>query len=168
MKRLFVLALLPVALLLNGCAGYRLGSMLPADVKTVHVAPFLNKTREPLVEIESTQKTIEEIQRDGSLSVAKKDVADAVLEVTIVDFELQPVRYDTDRRTTARQYRMWLTANVVMKRTKDNTVIVDNPRVRGEYVFDMLGDLTSSKNRALPLAAEDLAHSIVETVVEVW
>lgn len=168
MNRILALCLVPLALLLNGCAGYRLGSMLPDDVKTVSVSSFVNKTREPLVEIESTQKTIEELQRDGSLSVAKKESADAQLEVTIVDFQLQPVRYDSERGTTARQYRMWLTANVVLKRTKDNSIIVDNPRVRGEYVFDVLGDLTSSKTRALPFAAEDLAHNIVETIVEVW
>lgn len=170
MKRriLACVALAAGLLLSSGCAGYRLGSMLPPDIKTVHVPTFVNKTREPLIEVQTTQKTIQEFQRDGSLKVAAKDVADAYLEVTILDYETQAVRYNSDRKSTAESYRLWITTQVVMKRTKDNTVIAENPRVRGQTVFDVFGDLTSSKTRALPLAAEDLAHNIVETVVEVW
>ena len=40
--------------------------------------------------------------------------------------------------------------------------------MRGEYVFPVAGDLSSSKLRGLPLAAEDLAHNLVEKVVEAW
>lgn len=171
MKRngfLAVLAICTVSLLTSGCAGYRLGSMLPADIKTVYVPTFVNKTREPLIEVQTTQKAIQEFQRDGSLKVASRETADAILEVTILDYDTVPVRYDSDRRSTAETYRLWLTAQVVMKRTKDGTVIAENARIRGQTVFEVFGDLTSSKTRALPLAAEDLAHNIVETVVEVW
>lgn len=166
--RITALCSLLAALLLNGCAGYKLGSMLPADIKTVHVPTFVNKTREPLLEIETTQKAIQEIQRDGSLKIAAKQTADSLLEVTITDYSLQPVRYDQQHATQTKSYRLWITATVVLKSSKDNKIIVDRPGVRGQAVFEVLGDLTSSKLQALPLAASDLAHNIIETVVEVW
>lgn len=155
------------ALLLNGCAGYQLGSMLPAGIKTVHVPTFVNRTREPLIENETTQKTIQEIQRDGSLKIAARDAADSILQVTITDYSLASVRYDRQHSTQTRSYRVWITADVVLL-DKAGKVIVDRPGVRGQTVFEVLGDLTSSKLQALPAAATDLAHNIVETVVEVW
>ncbi len=156
------------ALLLNSCAGYKLGSMLPPDIQTVYVPTFINKTKEPLIEIDTTQKAIQEIQRDGSLKVASKESADAILQVTLTDYSLTPVRYDTQHTTQTKEYRLWLTANLVLKRAKDDKVIVDRPMVRGQAVFEVLGDLTSSKLIALPLAAQDLARNVIATCVEEW
>jgi hypothetical protein len=167
-KRFFLPVLALVAMLLNGCAGYQLGSMLPKDIKTVYVPTFINKTKEPLLENETTQKAIQEVQRDGSLKITTKEAADSILEVTLVDYSLMPVRYDTRHTTQTKEYRLWLTANVVLKSAKDNKVIVDRPGVRGQAVFEVFGDLTSAKIQALPNAATDLAHNIIETVVEVW
>ena len=155
-------------LLLNGCAGYKLGSMLPEDIKSVYVPTFLNKTREPLLENETTQKAIQEIQRDGSLTIATKENADAILEVTLADYLLTPVRYDTQHTTQAKEYRLWLTADIVLKRAKDDKIIVQRPHILGQYVFQVVGDLTSSKLIALPLAAQDLARNIISTCVEDW
>jgi hypothetical protein len=156
------------ALSLTGCAGYQLGSMLPPDIKTVSVPTFANKTREPLLEVECTQAALREFQKDGSLQVVSADQADALLTCTILSFELQPVAYRRDIQNAAQQYRMIIYASLVLERRSDHKVLAQNPRVRGQYVFDMTGDLTSSKAIALPETAKDLAHQIVEKVVEAW
>jgi hypothetical protein len=153
---------------LTGCAGYRLGSMLPPDIKSVYVPTFVNKTKEPLLEVETTSATIEEFQVDGSLKIADANTADAVLEVTLVDFDLDPISFRKDEETAAREYRMNITATVVLRRTSDNVIVAEAPRVVGDTTFQLLGNLTSSKLRALPAASEDLAHKIVEQVVETW
>ena len=160
-----LIALLP---LLAGCAGYRVGSMLPDDVKSVFVPTFENRTGEPLIEIDTTQAVIQELQRDGSLSVAPEDQADAVLRVVLTEYRIEPIAFRDDVRTAAEQYRLWITANVVMRRTADQSVVVESPIVRGKYVFDVVGDLSSSKLTANPRAAEDLAKSIVQMMVEYW
>jgi hypothetical protein len=166
-----LLAMVPLLAvgLLSGCAGYRVGSMLPDDIQSIYVPTFVNKTKEPLVEVEATQKTLEEFQRDGSLEVAtSEDMADALLEVTIIYYGLDPLSYRRETRTATREYRLNLVASIVMTRRSDGSVIVENPRVHGETTFELLGDLSSAKIQALPKAAEDLAHKIVEQVVEVW
>ena len=152
----------------TGCAGYRLGSMLPDDIKTVHVPTIINKTSEPQVEADITQALIQDIQRDGSLRVVNQDQADTVLVVTLRNYTLEPVAYRTDQRTSAREYRIVLNASILMTRRGTGAVVVEAPSVRGEFVFPVAGDLSSSKLRGLPQAAEDLAHNIVEKVVEVW
>jgi hypothetical protein len=155
-------------LLCGGCAGYRLGSMLPEGVASLNVPTFVNKTKEPLLEVETTRAAIEEFQKDGSLKVVGELDADAILEVTLSEFRLDPVAYRKDTRTAAKQYRMIVYASIVLKRRSDSTVIMQAPKVRGEAVFDVLGDLSSSKQQVLPIAARDLAHNIVERVVEYW
>ncbi len=157
-----------VAVSLTGCAGYQLGSMLPDDIKTVAVPTFINKTKEPLLEVDCTQAAIEEFQRDGSLKVVSEDQADAVLEVVLIEFTQAPLAYEKTRRTAAQEYRMTIYAGMVLKRKSDGSIISQYPRVRGEAAFELIGDLSSSKLRVLPVAAEDLAHQIVERVVEAW
>lgn len=170
MRNSIVHGLLGVALagLLTGCAGYQLGSMLPPDIKTVYVPTFVNKTQEPLIEVDTTQAAIEEFQRDGSLRVVNEDQADAVLEVTLREYRIQPVAYRTDQKTSAKEYRITIFASVLLKRRGTDAVVAENPRVKGETVFPFSGDLTSSKLTGLPNVAEDLAHNIVEQVVEAW
>ncbi|MCX7009891.1 MAG: LptE family protein [Kiritimatiellaeota bacterium] len=158
----FGLALLP------GCVGYRLGSMLPPEIKTVHVPTFINQTSEPQLELDTTRFALQEFQKDGSLKLAPAEEADAILAVKLTDYKLAPLQYDANRPTAALEYRITLYASIVMTRKRDGKVIAENPRCFGEGTFPVVGDLSSSKRTGLPKAAKDLAHDIVQKVTEVW
>ena len=162
-------SLLMLAVLLTGCATYQLGSMLPDDIKTVYVPTFVNKTSEPMIETEVTQAVIREIQKDGSLKVVgTPEEADTLLSVTLTDYRLTPLKYERDLNTTADQYRLTLTAQVMLTRRTTDKVVSENPRIQGEADFPIAGDFTTSKKQGLPDAAEDMAHNIVESIVETW
>ncbi|MBR6021883.1 MAG: LptE family protein [Kiritimatiellae bacterium] len=152
----------------GGCAGYRVGSMLPGDVKTVWVPTVQNKTQEPFIEQDVTSALMAALQMDGSLKVADEKDADAVLRVTVTGFRLDPVAYESGTSNTAEEYRMTLTAGYVLQRTADGTVVAESPAVRGWEDFDFTGDLTSSKAVALRPAAEDLGRRIVDAIVMYW
>jgi hypothetical protein len=166
MNRRLLAALL--ALALTGCAGYKLGSMLPGDVTSVFIPTFVNKTKEPRIEIDATSAAVEEFQKDGSLEVVGEDQADALLSVVLTDYTLTPLAYRKDERTATKEYRLTVFATVSMTRRKDGSVLAQHPRVKGETTFLVTGDLSSSKRQAFPDAAQDLAHNIVERVVEAW
>ena len=153
--------------LFGGCVGYRLGTMLPPGIETVHVPTFVNESGEPELEGRTTSETVREFQRDGTLRIAGADEADAVLRVTLAGYKLEPLRYRRDRAKTAREYRLTLTADLAIEKTASGKVILEK-RVRGESTFEFDGDLSSAKRTALPNAARDLAHDIVESVVEYW
>ena len=157
-------------LLLNlcGCVGYHLGSMLPGDIRTVCVPTFVNNTDEPNIEIETTQATIREIQQDGSLKIASCEEADAILEVVLKEYELEPISYGRDRETTAEEYRIWIRASYVFRKLSDDTVVSEAPNVRGQSTTEFSGDLSLMKRTELPRTARDLAHEIVERMVEAW
>lgn len=166
MNRTLAAALL--LLLTAGCANYRLGSMLPADIKTVYVPTCKNQTAEPLIEQDVTRAILSQIQMDGSLRIASEDVADTILDITLTQFWLDPVAYESQSSSTANQYRMSIKASFVLRRRSDGSVVVDSPSITGWYDFEFVGDMTSSKNVALRPAAEDLGRRIVSQIVQYW
>ncbi|MBP7568681.1 MAG: LptE family protein [Acidobacteria bacterium] len=166
-RRGIVLATL--AVLLPGCVGYQLGSMLPPDIKTVYVESFVNQTDEPLIEVEATRAAVSEIQRDGSLRIVRNAAeADSVLRVALVGYSLSPIAYQKDRATATEEYKLVMTASVLLTRRASGAVVVEAPRVSGETTFILAGDLTTSKNAALPAAAQELGRRIVASLVEAW
>lgn len=160
--------LIGVMLMPTGCAGYRLGSMLPPDIRTVHVATFVNRTSEPQLEAGTTSAALAEFQRDATLRVLSEvSNADTRLDVTLVGFSEQPVSFDRNSTRLANEYRITIRAEVVFRRAATGDVLV-RKEVEGDTTFVVVGDLANSKRAAIPNAARDLAHKIVEAVVESW
>jgi hypothetical protein len=164
-----LLCLTALALGLTGCTGYKLGSMLPDDLRTIYIPNFTNQTGEPYIITGATKAVIEEIQQDGSLEiVSDPNGASMVMQVTLKDYDLTPLAFDRSNRARTNQYRVKLTAEMKVIRTRDQKVLVYDPRVSGDATFPFTSDFTTTKRQALPRAAEDLAHDIVERVVEAW
>lgn len=150
-----------------GCAGYRLGSTLPPDIKTIYVPLFGNKSREPLVENDATRATIAELQKDGTLKVVNGENADVILECTVTAVSLNPLRYNRADVVKPNEYRLTLSASFTLKRVRSQEIICE-ASVIGESTFAFFGNLTSAKQSATPRAAEDLAKRIVEKAIEAW
>ncbi|MBM4147711.1 MAG: hypothetical protein FJ224_01505 [Lentisphaerae bacterium] len=163
------LPILAAVILSAGCAGYKVGSVLPQDLQTIHVATFVNKSGEPGIEARCTAATLQELQIDGSLRIVPSEEADAVLTVNLVSYRLEPLRYDTDRPKTTREYRVWVAADISLRRAGTGEVILER-KVTGDTTFDTVAglDLSTAKQASLPAAARDLARKIVESVVECW
>jgi hypothetical protein len=167
-KHISIIMLSAITLsVLIGCSSYHLGSSLPKGIEVINVPTFINKTSEPLLEVITTAQTISEIQRDGTLSIGDPKKSDIILYVSLTDLKLTPLRYETERTTTTREYRLTITASIRLENRVTGKVMTRNI-VTGERAFMPAGDLSSGKRDALPLAAKDLAHSIVERVVEYW
>jgi hypothetical protein len=161
-----LLAALTLALA-PGCAGYRLGSSLPPDIKSIFVRTFINKCNEPLIEIEATNATIAEFQKDGTLRIARIEDADVILETTLNTITLEPLRFERTDVAKPKEYRLILNATFVLKRNSTGKIIGDGECI-GESTFIFGGNLASAKRSAVPNSSKDLAKRIVEKVVEVW
>lgn len=158
-----------MTLLCAGCTTYQLGSMLPADVRTVYVEPVVNRTEEPLIEVEVMRNVTAELQRDGSLRVVgDAKAADAILRIVLTGYKLQPLAYEADRAVAAEEYKLVLQAAASLQRAQTGALVVELPRVSGESTFVVAGDMTTSKASALPEAVRDLARQIVAGLVEAW
>ena len=144
----------------SGCVGYRVGSMLPPDIRTVFVPTAENRTDEPLIETEVTRAIISQIQLDGSLRISNDPAnADAVLNVTLRNYRLVPVSYRKQQQAQPTEYRIILTAAFTMVESRTGKVLAQGA---------LSGDMSSAKRAGLPDAAKRLAHDIVEKMVETW
>ena len=168
MKRIALILVAAMICLTGGCVQYRLGSMLPADIRTVYIPTCDNQTSEPLIEQDVTQSILSQIQMDGSLRVTTEDLADSVLRITLTKFWLEPVAYEAGESSTANQYRMSIRASFVLQRKATGAVVVEAPAVTGWYDFDFMGDMSSSKSVALRPAANDLGRRIVNQIEQYW
>jgi len=164
MKTVLMLA---VSLVITGCAGYRLGSSLPAHLKTVFVPAFLNQTAEPMLETTATAHTLEALQNDGSLAISNQDGADTLLKVTLLELTLEPVRYETGSRKTAEEYRMQIHAQYEFVEQRTGETLLKG-KVFGETTFEPGDDIATAKRAATPEASRNLARQIVKSVVTFW
>jgi outer membrane lipopolysaccharide assembly protein LptE/RlpB len=165
---LATLALLGLILITGGCSGYKLGNTLPPGVTSITIPVFINDTKEPNLETIVTAATIQEFQKDGSMKVVQKSQANSLLEVRIKKSALEPVRYRRDKAVTANEYRLTLTADVILRKLPGNEVMVNTTGVIGFTTFPVLSDLPSARRAALPKAAADLGQRIVKCVIEYW
>jgi len=163
------------AALLSGCAGYRLGSTLPAGISRVYVPTVINATSEPLLETELTSALQHEIMTRNALHLANRDAADAKLEVRVTDYRLSSIGFastDSDS-SSAREYRVWMTADAVLRNLQTGEIIAESVGVRGKTTFLMAdenaqGDLVGAKRGSQAEACQNLAREIADAVTEFW
>ena len=167
-RRIHLLNTLAATLLLSGCAGYNLGGSQPEGIQTVTMAPVVNATTEPAIELQVTHALRQRIQFDGRLDlVNSENSADAIIEVTLTQYDLSPIAYKEDLKTTPDLYRLRITGKAELKNTKTDKVL-STSATYGEAVFKFSGDLTSAKRDALPRAAEEIAKFMVDDLIERW
>ena len=121
---------LSLACLVGGCSSYKLCSMLPPQIETVHMSTVVNETNEPLIENDVTTAILSELQRDGSLAIAPSDTADALMYVRVYGYKLTPLSYTRDSRSLPDEYRLTLTAEVELVERETGKSLVRTGQVR--------------------------------------
>ena len=165
-KIIALLALL-ATLLLSGCLNYRVGTTLPPHLRSINVSLFANSSGEPNLETELQRALLQEIQREGQLKLLDAESAAIHLNGTIISYSLEPMRYDKDRPKTVAEYRTIIRAQIKATDSTNGKTIVSRTVV-GDSTLATGGDLMTARRTALPEAARQLAHEIVNTVVSAW
>jgi len=152
---------LALGLLLAGC-GYTVGGTLPADITSVSVPIFKNRTREPGVESFITRAVVEAFSTNGRLRVAHRGDADSILEGEITNYGVTSIAFDKD--ANAQIYRLSVTINLRMRDLKRNTVLFQQREVREQADFRVQSAVSQTISReetALRSAATDIGRAIV-------
>ncbi len=148
--------------------GYQLGGTRPAGIETVYVAPIINRTTEPAVELQIAQALRERIHLDGRMKLLNtRNQSDAVIEVTLTEYRLSPIAYRDDLKTAAQDYRLRITGSAQLKNGKTGEVLSESTNY-GEATFRFEADLTNSKRMALPAAAQEFSTLILDDLIERW
>ncbi|MEE9367790.1 MAG: LPS assembly lipoprotein LptE [Pontiella sp.] len=167
-RRIHLLNCLAATLIFSGCMGYQLGGSRPEGIESVTLAPIVNRTGETAIELQVTHAISQRIQFDGRMKLVNMaDDADAVIEVTLTKYDLTPISYRSDQRTTPENYRLRITGVAELKDPKTGEIL-STSATYGEATFEFKADLTSSKRDALPVAAKEIAKFMVDDLIERW
>ncbi len=155
------------ALLLAGCAGYKLGPSngLEAGARSIQINPLVNQTYEPRVAEELNQQLRKQIQRDGTYKLRTRGDGDVVVTTTITKYNRFGETFQPRDTLTVRDYRLQLAAFVTAYDRVSGKNLVNREFI-GRTSVRIGADQASSERQALPLLTEDLARNITSALAD--
>lgn len=154
----------------TGC-GYALvghGSNVPESIRSVYIAPLVNRTQRSQVDQFLTQAIADEMVTRRRFTVVNgRSGADAELSGEVVGFAVTPVSFDNQGR--ANEYEVSITAAVEFRRLDSDEVIWANDRYvfRENYPVDQTRtDYLDRENQAIEDAADRFAETMVSDLLE--
>jgi outer membrane lipopolysaccharide assembly protein LptE/RlpB len=159
---------LTLALLITGCAGYRLGPTggQIAGERSILIPPVKNTTLEPRLTQPVTQALRRQIQQDGTLRLATdSSPTDLTLTATIENYQRRPTAFLRGDVITVQEYELIITVHVVVTERGNEKPVLDR-RITGRTSLIVDMDQFSAERQAAPLLAEDFARRAVIYVTE--
>jgi outer membrane lipopolysaccharide assembly protein LptE/RlpB len=155
-----------LAVLLAGC-GYGTSTRTAKDIKTIYVPFFENKTAQPNLEIDVTNRIIQNLVNDNTLKVVPESGADAVLDGQIVDFKNQPFSFN--KNLNAEEYHVVVTVVCTLFNRRTNEPIWKDRNFIGDgsyFVEQVEGGRTF--NDAVDESIKEITDRILNLTVQDW
>jgi len=173
--------LLPLCALLGlflstGCANYQLGTSGKLSFRTLYISPVENKAQLPQAVAVITTQIREAFLRDGRVTLVNSPgEADATLHITLVRYARDVATARPDDTGLARKFNLNLTALCTLRKTQDNTVLLENRALAVEQqIFATAtpqqadSDQLQAEYQALPQLAATLADKVSHAALDVW
>lgn len=165
--RLSILAAAAAALLLCGCASYKLGATRDPGFKTIFIENFKSLVDEPGLENLVTTTIIQQFQADGTVAVTDEARADVVLRGKITEFISTPVRYSRSNEITPIESSLSLGVTYDLTRRGETKPYLEGTASGAAGIF-IGSDFQSDKRQGVPIAAAKVGRQIVSQLVEGW
>jgi outer membrane lipopolysaccharide assembly protein LptE/RlpB len=135
-RRIITIITLVLGVALGGC-GYQFGgggSLLPKDVQTIYVEPFINRSREVGIDKELTTAVRGELYRKGRLRVVEQaEQADVILSGVVRS--LESVTASINRFDEALQMETHMVLDVNLRRREPNEILWRGPGIRLTQIY---------------------------------
>jgi outer membrane lipopolysaccharide assembly protein LptE/RlpB len=154
-------------ILVSGCGFYGTSSRTAKDIKSVAVPFFENQTSEPNLEITVTERIIDNLVADNTLSVKNEANADAVLEGKIVSF--QNVPFSFNRELNAEEYHVMVSVEVTLYNRRLDQPIWEKQLIKGDgsYFLDTSEEGFRYED-AIAVAIKEITDRILNLTVQDW
>ncbi|MDR2191998.1 MAG: LPS assembly lipoprotein LptE [Endomicrobium sp.] len=168
MKKLFLL--FSVFVLASCAAVYDPApQILPEHIKNIYVRPFINKTNQFGLETKFLNALVDEIMRDGRLSLVNTEAeADGIMSVEIKKYILQPLTYDANM--VVEQYKLWIIISVSFIDRGNNVTLWTEPNLEGIQIYldatkGSMGE-GMTEEEARDIIWEKLSRNIVKRTIK--
>ena len=171
MKKLSVLFAV-LALTLCGC-GYRAGSLMHPQIKSIAIAPVSNDTMMYNAAAVMRGVLAECFQSDGSLKLKSEGTADCILYAKVTGANFTQVSWDSnasnsDDEFLPDQWDLTITANITVMIPGRAEPLIRETAVSGKTSFVAGADIESSRYYAVKQACFQAAKQAVSKVTESW
>lgn len=159
------------ALLLSGCAHYRLGTGGEVPFHTLYVAPVVNENSNlpQAVAIVSTQLREAFLHDSRVILVNTPGEADATLTVHLVKYGRSAQARQTNDTGLARKFDITLDAEATLVNNKDHKPIFTDRKIRAvRQIFTDNGQQLQAEYQNVTLLAETLAKNVRSAALDVW
>ena len=171
MKR-FVLLLGVLFLVLTSGCGYRIGSLMHPQIKTVAVAPVGNDTLMYNLSPQLRNMLIESFQSDGSLKVVQESQADCIVYAKVTSVSFNEIAWsESDKKNDTFLPNEWgvrLSASVAVMIPGRAAPLLAERTITGSATFTSGPDLEASRTYAVRQACYDAAKKMVIQLTEAW
>lgn len=156
-----------------GACGYTNKTVLPHNFKTIYVDTVKNGilieqvyAYQPGVEIAITNGVIRRLERDGNLKVVPREQADAVLEMVMIRFEQEGLRFS--KLESVQEFRLFIVLAMRLLDNRTGDIIWEEPSFSGDadYFVSTVRDQALADGTAK--AIDRLARNVVDRIVEDW
>jgi hypothetical protein len=162
-------ALLLLAFLFQGCAGYQLGPATPGylrQVQSIAIPTFSNTTLAPRIEVLVTNTVVKQFQQDGTFRIVNADAADAILKAEIASVNRSPARSLRGNVLSTTEFNLTITVKYTLM-GRDGKQLGAGA-AGGSTSFFVGTDVSTDERQAFPLAAEVMARHLVSQLSEGW
>ena len=156
------------SLLITSC-GYNLvgrGASLQPHIKTISIPIFQNKSGEPNIEFEITNRIRDGFIEDGRLKMTGDGDSDLVLNGDIIKYSLKPIAFDSKDNVT----EYWVEIGVSIKlenRVNGNVILQQELYTKWDYkVSQSVTEADVNRLEAIRQAGKKMAQEIVNIVIE--
>ena len=151
----------------SGCGFYSTSSRTAKDIKSVCVPFFENRTSEPNLEITVTERIIDNLVADNTLSVKDEVNADAVLEGKIVSFQNVPFSFNRD--LNAEEYHVIVTVEATLYSRRLDQPIWEKQIIKGDGSYFLDTDEEGFRYEdAIAVAIKEITDRILNLTVQDW
>lgn len=138
---------------------------LPANVRSVAIPTFANRTDRAGLELDVTQRVLHEFLAGSELAVKPTvEEADAVVRGEIYGYQRIPISWDQTNRIV--QYKLRILCRVTFEDRRTGAVIWKVDDIDGVTAYSLLATPPESEEQAIFKAADELGRDIIYLIFE--
>jgi len=162
---------LALIILCTGGCGYKMGSIMHPQVKSIAIAPITNETLEPFVSASMRGALTEQFQFDNSLKVKDLQTADCILFGKVIKVETTASAEDsTDNEQTYRaaEWQVAVEFEFIVSIPGRKEPLISKRRVKGTAKYQVMADQEVTRSRGVKQACRNAAQEAVVYTTEAW
>ncbi|HBP08509.1 LPS assembly lipoprotein LptE [Victivallis lenta] len=173
MRKIHLAALAAFLLVVCGGCGYRVGSLMHPQIKTVAVAPVQNETVEYNLTAQVRNLLCERFMVDGSLKLVDEKEADCIVYARVTDVRFAEVSWakndkDRDDIFLPNEWSVTLTIEYSVIIPGRVQPLVAAKKVTGTANFETGPDQMIGRLNGVRQAAYDASKNVVSSFTEGW